>query len=51
MELYESWRSDYWQHWTEEQKQQKHGTTRIRFRLDGSVRLPQMLVFTLPTEL
>lgn len=40
MEAYESWRSMYWQHWIDDQKKKKKGSTKIRYMPDGSVRLP-----------
>ena len=40
MEAYETWRANYWQRWIDEQKKKKRGSTPIRLRPDGSIRLP-----------
>jgi integrase len=40
MESYEGWRSAYWQNWIADQKLQKKGSRPVRFKPDGTVRLP-----------
>ncbi len=40
MESYETRRANYWQNWIDVQKARKKGSSPIRLRSDGSVRLP-----------